>query len=147
MGVIIQTQRRTPQVLGPNRVVDAVEIGATTTPSGVYFERIINYVLWKSGLDIASGIMGPIADAIEYFLTEDVVIAAEYVQDLDAAGLVKNLIELTVQYTPGTAAQTGPMTTTVTAPVERFATPEGRAVIQGQINDALDNLARVAGQT
>ncbi len=144
MGVIIQTQRRTPQVLGPNRVVDAVEIGATTTPSGVYFERLITYVLWKSGLDIASGIMGPIADAVEYFLGEDVVIAAEYIQDLDAAGLVKNLIELTLQYTPSDPGQTGPMTTTISAPVERYATAEGRAVIQGQINDALEDLARVA---
>ncbi len=144
MGVIVQTQRRTPQVLGPNRVVDAVEIGATTTPSGVYFERVINYTLWKSGLDIASGIMGPIADAIEYFLSEGVVIAAEYIQDLDAAGLVRNLIELTIEYTPGSATQTGPMTTTVSAPVERYATAEGRAVIQGQINDALEDLARVA---
>ncbi len=144
MGVIIQTQRRTPQVLGPNRVVDAVEIGATTTPSGVYFERLITYVLWKSGLDIASGIMGPIADAVEYFLSEEVVIAAEYIQDLDAAGLVKNLIELTLQYTPSDPGQTGPMTTTVSAPVERYATAEGRAVIQGQINDALEDLARVA---
>ena len=144
MGVIIQTQRRTPQVLGPNRVIDSVEIGATTTPSGVYFERVINYVLWKSGLDIADGIMGPIADAVEYFLTEDAVIAAEYVQDLDAAGLVKNLIELTVQFTPSDPGQSGPMTTTVSAPVERYATAEGRAVIQGQINAALDRLADVA---
>lgn len=144
MGVIIQTQRRTPQVLGPNRVVDSVEIGATTTPSGVYFERVINYTLWKSGLDIASGIMGPIADAIEYYLTEASVIGAEYVQDLDAAGLVRNLIELTVEYTPPDPAQTGPMTSTVTAPVERFATAEGRAVLQGQINDAVDRLAQVA---
>lgn len=144
MGVIIQTQRRTPQVLGPNRVIDAVEIGATTTPSGVYFERVINYTLWKSGLDIASGIMGPIADNVESLLTQDAVIAAEYIQDLDAAGLVKNLIELTIQYTPSDPAQTGPMTSTINAPVERYATAEGRAVIQGQINDALDRLADVA---
>lgn len=144
MPVIIQTQERTPQVLGPNRVVDAVTIGGSTVPSGVYFERVINYTLWKSGLDIATGIMGPIGDNLESLLTQQAVVAAEFIQDLDAAGLVRNLFELWIEYTPPDPIQTGPMTTTIRFPVERLGTAEGRAVVQGMINDAIDRLADVA---
>src|SRR5262245_9771678 len=112
MAADIVLSRRTPQVLGPNRVVDSMELGATSSPSGVYFERYIDYSQWITTPAAQHLVMDVIADNIESILTQEMVVGATGIEDLDANGLVRKLVEFTVQFfPPGTSEQTDITTT------------------------------------
>lgn len=113
--VQIVSTRRTVLVRSATQVVDVEEIGAETTRHGVFFLR---YVPYQSFADAdALVLVAPIGYAIDSALDLDFVVGAMFVQDIDASGLLSNAIEFTVQ-APGTAANPGPFTDTVTVSVQ-----------------------------
>ena len=111
---VVQDQQRTVQVLGPAQVLDVMRVGATTVPHNVYFQRDIPYLSWRD--QGAGPWLGTLADAIEQRLQSGLADSAAFVQDVDASGLLTDAVEFTVTLPPS-GTQPGPMSTTVTVPV------------------------------
>jgi hypothetical protein len=110
---LVQSQRRTVQVLSPSQVLDVEEIGATTTPSGIYFQMAVPYESWLAvGSD---AFLTPLATAIENEISSGQATGAVWRQDVDDAGLLTDFIDFTVTIPPA-AGRTGPMSTIVSVP-------------------------------
>src|SRR5712691_8156455 len=86
--------RRTPWVRGPSSVVDAMVLSGVTTDNKVYFERVVVYRPNPS--PGYRTIVNGIGDVIDTVINSGEAIAAAFVQDTDAAGLIKNFMEFTV---------------------------------------------------
>jgi len=141
------SSRRTTQVLSPTRVLDVMLIGVQTIPHGVYFERAVPYVDWiQSPLGVTLYAEPP-ADNIEFELTSGAAIAASYVEDLDATGLVVGYIAFVLQVDSGDPNRPGPFQTTVDVPmtVVSQANLGGGGIISQELNQALAALKQTAG--
>ena len=122
-------------------------IGVQTIPHLVYFERAIPYAQWvQSPLGVALYATPP-ADNIEYELTSGPAVAASYIEDLDAAGLVQGFIEFVLQVTSSDPTKTGPFQTTVDVPIDLVAQGNlsGGGIIDQNFNAALAALTALAG--
>lgn len=111
---VVQSQRRTVQVLGSSQVQDVMEVGFATVPSGVYAQVLVPYTAWQQ--EGAAAFLEPIAEGIEDALAQPDVTGASFVQEIDANGLLTDALELTVTL-PSAGAGAGSMSTTVTVPV------------------------------
>jgi hypothetical protein len=140
---LVQSQHRDIQVLGPSQVVDVERVAATTIPHNVYFERNVPLVAWNPS-DVGLW-LEPIASAIEAFLETGQAVSASFVQDVDDSGLLTDSIEFIVQVPPPSAAQSGPMQTTVVVPLNLLAEPQFSGVlVQPMFDEAIANLRAVA---
>lgn len=122
-------------------------IGIQTVPHGVYFERAIPYADWvKSPVGIALYAEPP-ADNIEYLLAQGTAVAASYIEDLDASGLVKGYIEFVLEVESTDPARPGPFQTTVDIPIEVVSEANlgGGGLISVEFNAALAALKQTAG--
>ena len=143
----VVSSRRTTLVLSPTRVQDVMVIGVQTNPHGVYFERAVPYVDWiQSPVGVALYAEPP-ADNIEYLLTSGQAIAASYIEDLDATGLVQGFMEFVLQVESGDPNRTGPFQTTVDVPmsVVSQANLGGGGLISQEFNQAIAALHTTAG--
>jgi hypothetical protein len=136
----IETQRRTVQVLGPTDVLDVMEVGARTRPHGVFFQRSVPYAAWET--DGADSFVEPVAASIEGRLGDDFIGGAIYTQDVDATGLLQDLIEFTV-WLPENHA----MTTVVPVQVDLLGGTDTfvQGIVAAQFQSALDALRFTAG--
>jgi hypothetical protein len=140
---IVQSQHRDIQVLSPTQVVDVERVAATTVPHNVWFERNVPLVAWNPS-DVGLW-LEPIASAIEAYIQTGQAVSASFVQDVDDAGLLTDSIEFVVQVPPPSAAQTGPMQTTVVVPINLLAEPQfSGALVQPLFDSAIANLEGVA---
>lgn len=119
MGFTVQTTRRTPWVLGPSQVVDAMEVGVTTSGHHIYFERLVPYAQWK--LFGAQDAVGGAAALIDLWLDEGTVVGASFVQDVDLSGLLVDYIEFVVEVAAKPNSQSGPLTNSALVPMEMLA--------------------------
>jgi hypothetical protein len=135
----VTSQRPSIQVLGPSSILDVMEVGARTIPSGVDFQVSIPLTTWKRNQ--ADADLGSIAAAIEGRLADDYIAGAYYTQDLDAAGLLKDDIVFLVQL-PGNPE----MTAEVAVPIQllRGSDTFQQQIVAQQFQDALDHLQATA---
>jgi hypothetical protein len=117
----VVTTRRATQVLSPTRVQEVEIIGVVTKPHGVYFERAIPWADWIQSPAGADFYAAAPAGNIEYLLTSGTAVAAAYVEDLDASGLVQGFMEFTVTIPTPSPAQSGPFETNVLIPMADVA--------------------------
>lgn len=110
----VQSQLKSVQVLSPSQVIDVEVLGATTIPSGVYFEVSVPLASWSAGAFDA--FLSPVATAIEQRLSGGSADAASWRQDVDDTGLLTDYIDFVVSITPP-AGTTGPMSTVVSVPM------------------------------
>lgn len=111
--------RRTIIPRSQTNIEDVEEITAVTTRHGVYFVRYVPYTSFTQSGWLP--LVATIGFAIDSALDLDGIDAAVFLQDLDEAGLIKNLIEFTVSIPPPSAEQPGPFSTTVTVPIQTIA--------------------------
>jgi hypothetical protein len=142
----VVSSRRTTQVLSPTKVLDVMVVGVETVPSGVYFERAVPYTDWvksPAGVDFYAA---PPADNIEYELAQGTVIAASYIEDLDASGLVQGFIEFVLQVPSPGPTKPGPFQTTVDVPIAVVsqASLSGPGIFYAPFNNALAALQQTA---
>ena len=143
-GYTIETQRRSIQVRSSGAPLDVQVVGFNTEPSGVYIELPIPYTAWLALQ--TDFFVAPFALEVEGWLATDGVIGAQWTQDLDAAQLLVDYIEFTLQVSPPSTSQTGPMQTTVRVPFSYFG--EDRPLhhsVSSLIQPALDTLRATAG--
>jgi len=148
----VVSSRRTTQVLSPTLVQDVMVIGATTVPSGVYFERAVPYTDWLA----AQGLVGeqnelalyllPPAENIEGLISAGTVIAASYIEDLNAAGLVEGYVEFVLQVPSPSPSKPGPFQATVDVPIDVVsqATISGAGLTYAPFNNAVAALQATA---
>lgn len=106
------------QVLSPSEVVDTMEVGFVTIPSGVYAQRSVPRAAWSTGGSAAW--VGPLASAIEGLFSGGLASGATFVQDVDpGTGLLADAIEFIVTYTPPPPG-IGTSSATVTIPVNHL---------------------------
>lgn len=143
----IVSSRRTTQVLSPTRAQDVMLIGVQTKPHAVYFERAIPYTDWVQSPVGVALYAEPPADNIEYLLAQGTAVAASYIEDLDASGLVKGFIEFVLQVESNDPAKPGPFQTTVDIPIEVVsqANLAGGGLISSEFNQALEALRETVG--
>ena len=143
----IVSSRRTTQVLSPTRVQDVMVIGVQTIPHRVYFERAVPYTDWVQSPVGVALYAEPPADNIEYELTSGPAIAASYIEDLDASGLVQGFIEFVLQVESGDPNRPGPFQTTVDVPISVVSQANlgGGGIISQELNAALAALRQTAG--
>lgn len=89
---IIAFQQQSEQLLGGSRLQRVVEIGATTVPSGVYFQTRLpaaNYTRadGQNVIDVLSG-------AIEDSLVGPYIVGMQYRQDVNTAGQLLDQMEV-----------------------------------------------------
>ncbi len=115
MAFTVQTTRRTPWVLGPSQVVDAMEVGVTTSGHNIYFEVLVPYNQWK--LFGAAPNVGGAAALIDLWLDDGLVVGASFVQDVDLSGLLVDYMEFVVEVPGNPGTQSGPLTNTALVPM------------------------------
>ena len=143
----VVSSRRTTQVLSPTRVLDVMLIGVQTIPHGVYFERAVPYADWVQSPVGVALYAEPPADNIEYLLSSGTAVAASYVEDLDASGLVKGFIEFVLQVNSTDPNRPGPFQTTVDVPMDvvSIGNISGGGLFSAEFNNALAALKQTAG--
>src|SRR5262249_40300931 len=121
--------------------------GVSTIPHGVYFERAVPYADWVQSPVGVALYAEPPADNIETLLTNGPAVAATYVEDLDASGLVKGFIEFVLEVKSTDPARPGPFQTTGDIPIDVVAQANlgGGGIISSEFNDALAALRQTAG--
>jgi hypothetical protein len=135
----VTSQQRTPWVKSQTQVIDAMRIGVRTGTHFVDFDVMVPYVEWQlNGADL---IATPLANGIEVILDAGFADDAWYVEDTDASGLIKGLIEYLVSVPSPSPDIPGPMQTTVIVPVSRIA---DYTYVQGLLDAARAQLAKVA---
>jgi hypothetical protein len=102
------------QVLSPTQVIDVERVSARTVPHGVYFERVVPLTIF--GTSAATAYIAELATAIEDRLSSGLADAASFDQDVDASGLLVDVVEFLVSV-QGAGQDAGTFTTTVTVPV------------------------------
>ena len=102
------------QVLGPTQVIDVERVAAVTVPSGVYFERIVPLTIFQGG--DPGAYIAELADAIEQRIQGGVATTAAFAQDVDANGLVQDVIEFVIEIA-GPPEGGGTFSTTASVPV------------------------------
>lgn len=111
------SQIKSVQVLGPTRVIDVEQVGVVTSPSGIYFEYPVPFDTFLDHEGRA--VIGPLVDAIEEVMAGSAAIGASYFQDVDAAGLLVDYLDVVVEFIPGGARP--PMTTTIPISLASFS--------------------------
>lgn len=120
---VVTSQTPGVQVLSPNEVIDIMEVGFVTKPSGVVAQREVPKTAWAA--EGSDAWIGPLATAIEDLISGGLASGAVFVQDVDpATGLIVDAIEFVVSYSPPPPA-VGPMTTTVVVPVNALTLDVG----------------------
>src|SRR5512146_2830036 len=139
MAKLVST-RRTPCVRGPTAVVDAMVLGAVSTVHEVYFERVVAYTAFLS--KGVHPIIDPIGEAIDTIITSGNAIAAAFVQDSAANGLLTNMIEFTILV--ATTDEGGQITDTISVTVQSIV-DLGAGQIEVIVQDAGQRLRAAAG--
>lgn len=114
--VQLLSTRRTVIPRGATTVEDVEEIQVQTTRHGVYFMRYVPYQAF-----VQSGwltLVAPIGYAVDSALDLDGIDAAVFLQDVDPAGLLTNLLQFTVSVPSPSLEQPGPFSTTVDVPIQ-----------------------------
>lgn len=148
MPATIQTTSRTIQVISPTQVLEVLEIGASSDPSGVFFLYEFPYNTWIAGGGPAAvkAAVDPIGDDIEQMLADPNVAGVSFAQDVNASGLLVGYIEIIVQIPPPSAKQIGPFRTAVLVPIEILGNPEFAGFTwKAQLAKAVAQLKATAG--
>jgi len=114
--VQLLSTRRTVIPRGATSVEDVEEIQVQTTRHGVYFMRYVPYQAFQDSGWLP--LVAPIGFAIDSALDLPGIDAAVFLQDVDPAGLLTNLIEFTVSIPSPSPDQPGPFSTTVEITVQ-----------------------------
>jgi hypothetical protein len=100
----IVSRRQTEELLGGTTLQDVIEVGFVTKPSGIYVQTRMALPL-ISPQQIAQTVF-PIAANIESLLHDPNVAAIVYIQDVNAAGQLIDVLEITYQSDDGRATGT-----------------------------------------
>lgn len=141
---VITTTTRTVRVLSPTHVQDVLEMGVRTIPGGIFFLYDFPYFGWlaEGGAALAASAADAVAQDVESVASRLDVAGVSFIQDVDANGLLKNLLEVVVQVQGHSALQTGPLQATVEIDIETLGNPElARYTWQAQIEQAAQQLA------
>ena len=132
------------QVLGPTQVIDIERVIGATLPHGVYFERTVPLTIF--GTAAADDYVNELADAIEQRLSGGLADSATFVQDVDASGLLTDLISFTVSIV-GPPPVSGTFATTVDVPVNLLTGGLGGqgGGVDAMFSDAMAQLQQTAG--
>jgi hypothetical protein len=114
----LQGSRRDVMVLSPTQVVPVQYGEAFTIPSHVYFEYPVPLAVWND--DEGATFFGTIATQIEDLIAQGLAVGGSYVQELDLSGLLVDVMDFIVAYTPANGVQ-GAFTTTVRIPLNTLA--------------------------
>ena len=101
---IVQYQRQTEELVGGARLRDVVEIGFSTVPSEVYAQTRIDLSFWTA--DEVAPMLANLADYIETVMGYPYVAGMDYIQDINAAGLLIDVMEITVLSASGKSSAT-----------------------------------------
>lgn len=148
MGYSLLSSYDTVQVLSASAAVDVIYCTIITTGSGSIVQRAVPKTEFVS--DQGGGILSSLADAVDNAISGGLADSATGTQDLDESGLLYDAVVFTVSYTPQYAT-TGPLTTTVTIPVNVLTadTSFGGFITGGSASDRLraayDSLVKLAG--
>lgn len=105
---------KTVQVTSDTTVQDIQYITCRTIPTGITFAYPMAHSVWKAGPPYL--ILNEIATLLEDQVSGGYVVAGSAVQDLDAAGLLADYVDLIVQYDQ-TAVGLPPLQGTVSIPM------------------------------
>lgn len=147
MGFVLVSSRRSSEVVSPTVVQDVMLLGARTTPHNVYFERAVPYHDWLSApVNQFDFYLLPPSDNIETALTSGPAIAASYIEDLDASGLVQGFISFVLEVKSNDPTRPGPFLTTVDVPMDVVAQANlgGGGLIDQEFGQALSALQTTA---
>lgn len=115
----LQSSYDTVQVFSASEVVDAIYCVIATAGHGAVVNRTIPKANFgKNGIDV--GMLNALATAVDEAIDGGLAVAASGVQDVDDSGLLLDAVQFTVQYVPASPTL-GPLTTTVTVPVDVVA--------------------------
>jgi hypothetical protein len=133
------------QVLGPTQVIDVERVSGSTNPHNVYFERVVPLTIF--GTTAADAYVNELANAIEDRINSGLADTASFSQDVDASGLLTDVIEFVVSYT-ATDPRKGTFTTTVTVPVDLLTADPAFVgqLVSPLFEDALAKLRETAGE-
>ena len=97
----VVSSHRTVELLGGQRTQDVYEIGATTAENNVYFQFRVPVALADPGSIEMT--MNAIAVQLDTLFTIPQVVGVSYVQDVNAANQLEDLVEIYVTSTDGRA--------------------------------------------
>ena len=132
--------RRTPWVRGPSAVVDAMIVAGASAGHDVYFERVVPYTAFVN--KGAHAIIDPIGATIDTLIDSGTAIAAAFVQDTDAAGLLVNYMEFTVLV--ATTDEGGDVTDTVLVSMQGIV-DQGAGGVEVIVQNIANRLRAAAG--
>lgn len=129
----VVTQRADVQAIGTDQLLPVMRVTGRTSPHGVIFDVLVlrdQYNADQIGVTI-----GAMAEGIESMFGLGGVIGAEYVEDLNDAGLIEFFLDVTVEVPPPNPNFQGPQTTVVRVPLFAF----GEASLRGPlINEPIE---------
>ena len=108
---------RTIQVMSATQVLDVQYVTCTTIPHGFGFAYAVPLASWLAGA--GEGLLAVIADELELIASNGEAVASSPVQDIDASGLLVDLVEVVVEY-PMVAQGLPPLQGTVQIPIQAF---------------------------
>ena len=131
------------QVLSPSQVIDVERVAGATVPSGIYFERVVPLTIF--GTSAATDYVNELATAIEQRISSGLADTAAFAQDVDANGLVQDVIEFVISI-PGPPEGGGTFSTTVSVPVNLLTAGLGGqgSGVDAMFDDALTQLRQTA---
>lgn len=139
----------TVQVTGASTAVDVLRITARTIPSGVVFQANAPYknlVGIKPGdvEGVARVFIGPLAAGIERMMGLGFVAGATATEDTDAAGLLIDYLDVTVEYIPAEAFSDS-FSQVVRVPTQYFDEPSFfNALVRDRLLEAYEGLKALA---
>jgi hypothetical protein len=142
----------TIQVTSASQVVDVLRISFETIPSGVLAVASAPYRgnvgIQPGDVDgIAATYIEPIATGIERVMGTGRVASAAAFEDVNASGLVIDMLAVVVQYQPTGGAVAGPFQQQLDLPLHAFGLDPGffNTLILAPINAAYDAMVALAG--
>lgn len=112
---------RTIKVMSATQVLDVQYVTCTTVPHGFGFAYAVPLTSWLTGA--GEGLLAVIADELEIIASNGQAVASSPVQDVDASGLLVDLVEVVVEYNR-TAQGLPSLQGTTQIPVEAFFAQE-----------------------
>lgn len=127
--------QRIPWVRGPSAVTDAYQLGALSSATDVYFERVVSYTAFLN--QGAHAIIDPIGAAIDAVIQSGTAIGASFSQEAGSNGTLTNYIDFIVLIE--STDEGGDVTDTVTVSVQSIH-DQGAAGIEVVVQNIANRL-------
>jgi len=95
-------QRQTEELVGGTRIRDVIEVGFTTLPTEIYAQTRIDLSFWTA--DEVNAMVTNLADYIETVAGYPYIAGLSYIQDINAAGLLIDVMEIIVTSDSGNSS-------------------------------------------